>query len=388
MSLGDNSKVKNIQFFGLLAVVIVVAIALVVVMYQNERERIPALSQTELIKKSFTTPADSLDPKKAWITSSENKISELNKQISDLALLVKTQVDENSKLNTKIEQQNKELNEIKLDVRNHRTKAITQIPPPLDLNNKAIKKDLNPKSEADKPAFGGTIKPRIIGVEFSTEDKPELPHIRDTIPAGSFGRAILINGMDAPTGGAAQKNPLPVILHVTDMGSLPRRFKHNMKDCRFVGTAKGDLAAERAYIRLERISCVSLAGDVMSEEVTGYVTGPDGKVGIRGVVVEKEGAILARAFVAGGLSGLSKGAARTYTDVSQSALGIVSGVDSNRQLEFAAAEGVSTGLDKLANYYIERLEDIFPVIEIDSGQAVDINLQKSVALNFNLLDDR
>lgn len=40
------------------------------------------------------------------------------------------------------------------------------------------------------------------------------------ITAGSFGRAVLLNGLDAPTGGQAQSNPSPVLLRLIEPVTL------------------------------------------------------------------------------------------------------------------------------------------------------------------------
>ena len=51
---------------------------------------------------------------------------------------------------------------------------------------------------------------------------------RDTrryIPSGTFARALLLGGLDAPTGGQAQRNPQPVLLRLMDNAVLPNQFR-------------------------------------------------------------------------------------------------------------------------------------------------------------------
>lgn len=44
----------------------------------------------------------------------------------------------------------------------------------------------------------------------------------------------------------------------------------------------------------------------------------------------------------------------------------------------AAVKGASKALDRIANFYIEMAESIFPVIEVDAGRKIDV-IVKSVA---------
>ena len=59
--------------------------------------------------------------------------------------------------------------------------------------------------------------------------------------------------------------------------------------CHVTGAGYGQLASERAHVRLERIACVLRSGDVIDTKIKGYVAGEDGKTGIRGRLVSKTG---------------------------------------------------------------------------------------------------
>ena len=78
-------------------------------------------------------------------------------------------------------------------------------------------------------------------------------------------------------------------------------------------------------MRLERLSCVSPNHhEVIELPVEGTVFGPEGKNGVRGVPLWREGALLKRAFIAGSLSGFSQGIASQYTTTALSPTGAVS----------------------------------------------------------------
>lgn len=206
---------------------------------------------------------------------------------------------------------------------------------------------------------------------------------RDTrryIPSGAFTRALLLGGLDAPTGGQAQRNPQPVLLRLMDNAVLPNQFRSKVKECFVVGAGYGDVSSERAYIRTESLSCVTRDGTAIDVPIKGYVAGEDGKAGMRGRLVSKQGQILANALLAGVASGIGQAFTQSSTTTSISPLGTTSTVDSGKQLEAGVGTGVGKALDRLAQYYITLAEKVFPVIEIDAGRTVDVVLTQGIAL--------
>lgn len=207
--------------------------------------------------------------------------------------------------------------------------------------------------------------------------------VRDTrryLPSGAFTRAVLLGGLDAPTGGQAQRNPQPVLLRLADNAILPNQFRARVKECFIVGAGYGDVSSERAYIRTESLSCVTRDGTAIDVPVKGYVAGEDGKAGMRGRLVSKQGQILANALLAGVASGIGHAFTQSSTTLSVSPLGTTSTVDPGKQLEAGLGTGVGKALDRLAQYYISLAENVFPVIEVDAGRSVDVVLTQGVAL--------
>ena len=207
------------------------------------------------------------------------------------------------------------------------------------------------------------------------------PHdTRRYIPSGAFTRALLLGGLDAPTGGQAQRNPQPVLLRLMDNAVLPNQFRSKVKECFVVGAGYGDVSSERAYIRTESLSCITRDGTAIDVPVKGYVAGEDGKAGMRGRLVSKQGQILANALLAGVASGIGSAFQQSATTYSVSPLGSTSTVEPGKQLEAGLGTGMGKALDRLAQYYISLAEKIFPVIEIDAGRTVDVVLTQGIAL--------
>jgi conjugal transfer pilus assembly protein TraB len=203
---------------------------------------------------------------------------------------------------------------------------------------------------------------------------------RRYLPSGAFTRAVLLGGLDAPTGGQAQRNPQPVLMRLADHAILPNRYRASVKECFIVGAGYGDVSSERAYIRTESLSCVTRDGTAIDVPVKGYVAGEDGKAGMRGRLVSKQGQILANALLAGVASGIGHAFQQGATTLSVSPLGTTGTVDGGRQLEAGLGTGIGKALDRLAQYYISLAEKVFPVIEVDAGRSVDVVLTQGVAL--------
>ena len=232
-----------------------------------------------------------------------------------------------------------------------------------------------PSASASGSTFSGKTPPQNLPARATPNHDT-----RHYLPSGSFTRALLLGGLDAPTGGQSQRNPQPVLLRLTDKAMLPNAFRSEIRDCFVVGAGYGDISSERAYIRTESLSCISRQGQAIDIPIKGYIAGEDGKAGMRGRLVSKQGQVLANALLAGVASGIGHSFQQSATTVSVSPLGSTSTIDTGKQLEAGLGTGVGKSLDRLSQYYITLAEKIFPVIEIDAGRSVDIVLTSGVNL--------
>lgn len=210
------------------------------------------------------------------------------------------------------------------------------------------------------------------------------PALFNWIPSGSFVPGVLVSGLDAPTGTASSRNPHPVLIHLTETSRLPSLRRMDIARCHVTGASYGQLASERAYIRLERIACVLRSGDVIDTKIKGYVAGEDGKTGIRGRLVSKQGKILSRGILAGFASGFG-GAVES----SSSTAGVVAGPTFTTVSRRSSRDIVKTGIGGgageagrlLAEYYLKLAEEVFPVIEIDAGRHIDVIITEGMELS-------
>lgn len=217
------------------------------------------------------------------------------------------------------------------------------------------------------------------GKVYSTDpskdkEKSIVKNINTFVPAGAFAKAVLLGGVDAPTGGQAANMALPVVMRVKSFFHLPNYYQQNLKECFITGNAYGDLPSERAYIRTDKMSCVLRNGSVIEVAVKGHLNGEDGSFGMRGRVVSKQGQMLAKAFFSGMFAGIGSSIAQQNQIVQSSALGTVTTVDPNKAAQSGVATGASTALNKVADFYMQQANQIFPIIEIAAGRVGEIYL--------------
>lgn len=202
--------------------------------------------------------------------------------------------------------------------------------------------------------------------------KKEEHSVAFEIPAGTVLKAVLVSGVDCGVGVQKPLGANPVLLRPIDDGRLPRNIRVPLKGSVLVGSAQGDLSTERVMIRGERLTLVEKDGSFVETEVSAYVSGEDGREGLRGVVVDRSGQIVMRAAFSGFLQG-----------VGQTAEALVNKQKTPSTQESAVSIGVGGGtaaMGKLTDYYIKRAEQLQPAIQIAAGRVVDVIFTKSVKI--------
>lgn len=233
------------------------------------------------------TPGAQVDPKDAWRGQADAQMKAIEQKSLEVA-----------QKNTELAQQNKEMLE---RLKKLEQSALTPLPPaPVpapparpdfgpDVPGKSNPNSITgpqilqpppapkgtplsmPPGKPPAPALAtpstpGSSQPAIISVSLgdgpkpakATTDDPKKPNRNagNYMPSGSFARAVLLGGLDAPTGGQAQRNPQPVLLRLTDNAILPSQFRFRVKECFVVGAGYGDTirTGPRLYVLRDVIS--------------------------------------------------------------------------------------------------------------------------------------
>lgn len=205
------------------------------------------------------------------------------------------------------------------------------------------------------------------------------------LPAGAFASVSLLNGLDAGTSQMTQNNPMPILLRITDQAVLPGSAKYRLKNCFVLGTAYGEMSAERVYGRLSRLSCVDKKDRlVLSQEIQGYLVDSDGKLGMRGVISDRQGAKLGKAMLAGFAQGLAGALGQAQgTVLSNTTTGTTtSSITGQAALRASGLSGAQTAASQLAEFYMKEAAALFPVISVDAGRIGTIVFSGTVNLNW------
>lgn len=246
------------------------------------------------------------------------------------------------------------------------------------------------KDTTDAATSHGSIRVLRAQESQTTKDSPvKTPSAPDGvfIPAGSLIAGYLLNGLDAPTGTRARKEPFPVLVRVKEEAILPNRYRADLRECFMIASGYGDLSAERAYIRAEVFSCIRSDGGVIEVPLDAYAVGEDGKLGLRGRIIDKQGQLMAESLAAGFAKGFSSLFSRIQVPVlmNGSQGNLSSSVPFQNAFSEASAEGAmlkgtGSALDRLSNYYMDMAESLFPVVEIDVTRRIEFVVQHGTEL--------
>ena len=397
MSEAGNTKRNQKIFFGVIIAGVFGAVGIGMLM--TEEQKAPEVVKSRIDQITDNINLDSthvVSPKDRWIDQSEesiqkqrSEVQELQKSIEDL----KKKVQDGEKANAEAKEAALKAsmgaaatpvgNLGALSLPKTAVAVNAQLPPPTK-DTVPVAASIAPPTVVAAPPKPEPVEEKVFEFSMKQEKKVEpektVKNIRRFVPAGAFAKSVLLSGVDAPTGGIAQSNPMPILLKIKGRGKLPNFTESQIKECHVLGAAYGDIASERAMIRLETLSCVLLDGEIIEVPVSGYVAGEDGKSGLRGRLVSKQGAMIARSAMAGVVSGFGQSISMQYQQVSQTALGPVSSVDPQRAGEAGVAKGASNALEKISDWYLARANETYPIIEVDAGRIGEIVFTRGVDL--------
>jgi conjugal transfer pilus assembly protein TraB len=355
-----------------------------------QSHRAPDKSSSQ--RMALDNPTRHVDGSEVFIEKTQNELSQTKKTTSALQhqLEILTQQKEEQEKTNQSNNESMQALQVQLKALEEKLNLANPASPGKGYGQNAYPMSPNLDHQADRvsiqPLKG--VNDDVLALSPLKNQSVMIPQIKPSktpdsfVPAGTFVRAVMLGGADASTGVNSQGNPTPVLFRLLDTGTLPNHHHSHLKDCVATAAAIGDISSERGLMRLERLSCVSPNHqEVIELQVEGTVFGPEGKNGVRGVPLWREGALLKRAFIAGSLSGFSQGIASQYTTTALSTTGAVTSVNNSDIFKFGAAQGVSNAMDKIADYNIRRADQYHPVIQLSAGTIVDVVFLKGFYLD-------
>ena len=313
----------------------------------------------------------------SWVRRSEGRIGQLETRLREMDTRRRKFEEENARLRTRLARNAEDGREV-ID---RQAAAIDELRSRLEAGAPAQDAERRNPAGGKAPATpGGAAAPGGPMIqEFENDAGPAAGEgaasgprpLKSWLPAGSYADAVVLAGVDASAGVASQGDPRPVLLRLTGPARSAAEggeaLEVDVAGCTVTGAAYGDLSSEKVYVRLRTLTCAGPAPKTVIEtEVAGFVAG-SGKVGVRGPVVSREGALVEKAFLAGLVSGAGETAANALQPKA-------SGEDGAASLEDLGRAGLGAGAGsagrRVADYLIRRAEQYQPVIQLQTGTRV------------------
>jgi conjugal transfer pilus assembly protein TraB len=248
----------------------------------------------------------------------------------------------------------------------------------------------DPFSSGSQPAL--PVTKSVQSIEFNLQDSTSFRKAKgyfnaeEYVPAGAYAPAIIISGVDASVGISSQSDPRPVLLRVNGpaVSSIYEGNvqKADISGCIITGAASGDLSSEKVYVQLIKMTCGKPGNKLAEIMVKGYLAG-QGKSGIRGNVISREGDFITKSFLAGLIGGFGQGLSAKVAPPLNFSNGLTTQgtLSTGDVINRGIGEGVSTSSQKTQDYLINRAEQYQPVVSIPSGIDVEVVFVDGFYLN-------
>lgn len=213
-------------------------------------------------------------------------------------------------------------------------------------------------------------------ISFPVKDIPTEKTEGIVLPAGSYVKAKLMTGVEAPEG-----KTFPVLLQLDYAYIIPNNKKLDLSGCFMIAKSQGDLSTERVQMQATKLSCVSKQGRMFEREVNGFIADDkDNSFAVMGQVNSKQDRVAAMAFLSSIVEGVGKAIQQAQTTQQTNALGGSQSVVTGDQMTYMGAGGASNAASMVTQWYLKQAQNLLPTINVGSGQDVWIVMQDKVAL--------
>jgi len=252
--------------------------------------------------------------------------------------------------------------------------------PPSPVQQTGIRTAVPGAMAPPKPEVYGGIKVVSQADNDAKNDAKKKDGMKIYLPP-SFMEGTLLSGMYAPANEGGKGEPLPGLIRIKNLAILPNSVKADLKGCFVIVEAHGSLFDERAHVRLDTLSCLAKNGEsVIDQKVKGYVVDEDGFVGLRGTVVSKMGAAVARSLFAGFVAGFGDAVAQSTTITSISPLGTTQTFNTDEAAKAGAGRGISQAGHDLEKFLLDLGKQAIPAVEVGAMRPVTVVISEGVDL--------
>ncbi|NCA70464.1 MAG: hypothetical protein EOM91_10190 [Sphingobacteriia bacterium] len=235
---------------------------------------------------------------------------------------------------------------------------------------------------SDPPSSGGGGRTQRERRDREEEQR-KTNNVSVYMPAGAMFSGVLLNGVDAMTSNAASSSPAPVLIRVKREAIVPNYFTVDVRECFVIAAGFGRMSTERMEARTERLSCVRSDGGVIDTKLEGYIIGEDGKVGMRGRLVSRYGAMLSRAGIAGLLSGFSEAMKPEFVNqlqIDPTGQQLSTQPKASDVVQGGLYGGVSSTSKEISQFFLDMARETMPTLEVDAGRNATIVVLRGTSL--------
>ena len=231
-------------------------------------------------------------------------------------------------------------------------------------------------SGVDKTRKGGKAGGNVVSFPVKTSGAVYLKRPSVVLPSGSYVKAKLLTGVEAPEG-----KTYPTLLQLDYAYVIPNHKRLDLTGCFIIAKAQGDLSTERVQMQAVKLSCVSSKGGFFEREVNGFVADDaDNSFAVMGRVNTKQDRVAATAFLSSIVTGISKAVQQAQTTQQATPLGGGQSIVTGDQAKYIGAGGASEAASMVTQWYLKQAQNLLPTINIGSGQDVWVIMQDSVEL--------
>lgn len=204
-----------------------------------------------------------------------------------------------------------------------------------------------------------------------------------TVPAGSYGKAHLLSGIDAVIGGSSQGEAVLINLSYTWKG--PNSSRLYMRNLRLIGEIEPDVGTERVRVNLRNLSYVFPSGHQVFLPIKGFVVdNAEGLAGIRGEVKLNLSRILpyttTSSFARGFAETLSQLSTQTTADVGGEVL-VEGTVDPADTFQNSLLAGLGQGVSSVDQHLQSIISEFKPSVRVDAGRSLTVVLTEPVPID-------
>lgn len=216
----------------------------------------------------------------------------------------------------------------------------------------------------------------LISFPVHSAGKAYLKTPSIVLPAGSYVKATLLTGVEAPEG-----KTYPVLLQLDFAYVIPQDKRLDLTGCFIIAKATGDLSTERVQMQATKLSCVSKRNGMFEREVNGFIADDlDNSFSLMGSVNSKQDRVVAVAFLASIVEGITKAVQQAQVTQMATPLGGGQSVVTGDQAQYIGAGALAAPASMITQWYLKQAQNLLPTINVGSGQSVWIVMQDSVDL--------